>query len=69
MTVSARQGTSRDRFDHFCLDNASWLDNYSFFVALKKRFDGRPWSEWPEELRDRVPESHGSGSKRVLGGH
>ena len=52
-----KTGNSRDRFDHFCLDNASWLDNYSFFVALKKRFDGRPWSEWPEELRDRVPEA------------
>ena len=39
-----KKGTSRDRFDRFCLDNAFWLDNYSFFVAMKRRYNGRPWS-------------------------
>jgi 4-alpha-glucanotransferase len=52
-----KKGTCRDRFDRFCLDNAFWLNNYSFFVAMKRRYDGRPWSEWPEGLRDRVPET------------
>lgn len=32
-----------------------WLDDHAIFVALKTRFDQRPWYEWPEEYarRDR----------------
>lgn len=28
-----------------------WLDGYAFFAALKRRFGGAPWSEWPEAIR------------------
>ena len=27
----------------------SWLDTYALFMALKNRFDGKPWYEWPDE--------------------
>jgi 4-alpha-glucanotransferase len=36
-------------------ENASWLHDYAIFVCLKDQFGGRPWNEWPPELRDRVP--------------
>jgi 4-alpha-glucanotransferase len=49
-------GANRDRFLHFCEDQAAWLDTYSLFVAIKKRMGGRSWSEWPWELRDRAPD-------------
>jgi 4-alpha-glucanotransferase len=52
-----KSGEGRDRFNHFCIDNASWLNDYSLFVSLKQRFGGSPWSAWPVELRDRVPEA------------
>lgn len=42
-------------FAAFCKDNAHWLDDYALFMALKGAFDGRPWSEWPEEVRGREP--------------
>ena len=38
-------------FDAFCRDQASWLQGYVLFSALKDRFDGRPWWEWPPEFR------------------
>jgi 4-alpha-glucanotransferase len=43
----------RADFDRFCMDNASWLDNYAFFMALKEANNGNPWSGWPEPLRSR----------------
>ena len=39
---------NRDRFDHFCEDQASWLDTYSLFAAIKRRMGGRSWADWPK---------------------
>ena len=52
-----RSGKERDRFNQFCEDQATWLDTYSLFVAIKKRMGGRSWGEWPCELRDRSPDA------------
>ncbi len=49
---SARSDQTTDLV-HFCLANQRWLDDYALFNALSKRFQGKLWSEWPEELRDR----------------
>ncbi len=38
-------------FAAFCQRNASWLDGYSYFSALKTHFAGRPWWTWPAEVR------------------
>ena len=40
-------------FKKFHAQNADWLDNYSFFIALKEHFNNVLWSDWPTELRDR----------------
>ncbi len=40
-------------FEKFLEDKADWLGDYALFSALKDRFDGRSWQEWPEELRMR----------------
>ena len=37
------------------LENAGWLEDYALFMALKDRFGGAAWLEWPEELRLRRP--------------
>ncbi len=42
-------------YDHFCYENANWLDDYALFTALSIRFPGVEWSEWPVEFRDREP--------------
>jgi len=33
--------------------NADWLEDWSLFAALKDESGGRPWWEWPAELRSR----------------
>jgi 4-alpha-glucanotransferase len=40
-------------FVKFCSDNASWLDDYSLFFALKQHFYKVDWSNWPKNIRDR----------------
>jgi 4-alpha-glucanotransferase len=42
-------------FDQFCHDHASWLNDYALFRALKERFNGAHYLEWPEELVRRDP--------------
>ncbi len=39
----------------FSLQNASWLEDYALFMALKNHFGGKPWSEWAEDIRLREP--------------
>lgn len=46
---------SDDQYDHFCAENAVWLEDFSLFIALKDNFPGQSWSEWPVALRDREP--------------
>lgn len=38
-------------FVHFRKKHADWLDAYALFQALKDHHQGRPWWEWPQELR------------------
>ncbi|MEO6005475.1 MAG: 4-alpha-glucanotransferase [Opitutus sp.] len=38
-------------FEKFRRENASWLDEYTLFSALKDHFGGKPWWEWPLEVR------------------
>ncbi len=38
-------------FTVFQRDNASWLEPYAAFSALKESFGGRPWWEWPPAVR------------------
>jgi 4-alpha-glucanotransferase len=51
-----RKDTDRFReFETFRDEQAWWLDDYAIFRAVHARYDGRPWSEWPEALRHRDP--------------
>jgi len=44
-------------YEHFCVENSEWLDDFSLFVALKAHFLGQSWDRWPGDLRDRQPEA------------
>lgn len=43
--------------ERFCSEKAGWLEDYALFSALKKRYGARPWTAWPEGIRDRRPEA------------
>jgi 4-alpha-glucanotransferase len=42
-------------FEQFGQDQAHWLDDYALFSALKTRYGGASYLEWPEELVRRAP--------------
>ena len=39
-------------FTAFCQENASWLEDYALFMALKEQHDGAPWYTWEEPLKN-----------------
>lgn len=45
----------RPPFDQFCHDQIHWLEDYALFRALKARYKGAYYLEWPAELVRRVP--------------
>jgi 4-alpha-glucanotransferase len=38
----------------FTLQHTDWLNDYALFVALKNRYQNKPWYEWPDDARQRV---------------
>jgi 4-alpha-glucanotransferase len=50
----------RSAFERFCNTQAHWLDDYALFSALKSRFGGAYYLEWPAELVQREPAALGS---------
>ncbi len=43
----------RSTFDAYCAAAASWLDDFTLFMALKEAHGGRAWADWDPPLRDR----------------
>lgn len=41
------------RFEEFKKNNASWLDDYTLFIAFKNRYQDKPWYDWPYSVRHR----------------
>lgn len=41
----------------FCEKEAGWLEDYALFMALKGRFSGAAWNQWPEPFKRREPEA------------
>jgi len=52
---SSGSGKIRDEFDSFRARNASWLEDYSLFMAIKEAHGGGSWEGWPEALVRRDP--------------
>ena len=53
-----RSNARQDKlFNEFVADNAFWLDDYALFMAVKKEFCGKVWTEWDKDIRIRTPEA------------
>jgi 4-alpha-glucanotransferase len=55
--VEAKYVELRVAFDQFCHEQAHWLEDHALFCALKRRYNGAYFVEWPTELVQRVPEA------------
>lgn len=38
-------------YNQFVNENAWWLKDYALFMAVKNYFDGKQWTQWPEDIR------------------
>jgi len=45
----------RPPYDEFCAKHASWLEDYSLFHALKAKYHGAYYLQWPAPLVQRSP--------------
>ena len=44
-----------EEFLSFCKQETFWLEDYALFMALKSKYNGNSWFQWPEEVRLRKP--------------
>ena len=43
----------REDYPEFLKENENWLHDYAMYMAIKKRFDDKCWTEWAEDIRKR----------------
>ena len=44
------------KYKEFKAENKDWLDDYALFMALKAKYDGKPWYEWEKSIANRDPD-------------
>lgn len=49
--LAAERGLEKHRaeFSAFLSENSSWLPDYALFMAVKKHFGMKQWTDWPDE--------------------
>ncbi len=45
------------RFEGYCKENGTWLNDYARYNMLRRRFNGAGWNTWPKEYAYRHPKS------------
>ena len=53
--LAAPTPEQQTRFEQFCRDKASWLDDYAAFMVLRRLHGNVLWTEWPRPLAEREP--------------
>jgi len=62
---SAENDGEREAFAAFKAAEASWLDSYALFRALKERCEEREWSKWPAPLSRHEAEGVGAAAREL----
>jgi len=57
--------SEREQFEIFCQQNASWLETYSLFMALKDAHGLAAWNTWEEDIQKHHPKSLEHWSKKL----
>ena len=65
----ARASVARcEDYDNFCRQNASWLENYALFMALKEAHGGEAvWNQWERDIAARHPDALPRWKERLAG--
>jgi len=52
---TGRRKDLRPEYDEFCARQEHWLEDYALFRALKAKYNGAYYLDWPEDLIQRSP--------------
>ena len=55
----------RPAYEQFCQQQAHWLDDYALFRALKAKYNGASYLDWPTDLIERKPKALASASQEL----
>ncbi|MDL2292459.1 4-alpha-glucanotransferase [Acholeplasma sp. OttesenSCG-928-E16] len=53
MKAYKRFDITSNKYQNFKKDNAYWLYDYAFFMAIKEHFKGVSFQEWPDDIKKR----------------
>ena len=53
--MSGERSDLRPAYEEFCATQETWLEDYALFRALKNKFGGSYYLEWPDDLVQRKP--------------
>jgi len=65
-----QNGMARDlrpQYEEFCSTQASWLEDYALFRALKVRYRGAAYLDWPTDLVERDPNTLADARRELEG--
>ena len=54
---AGERGDLLPAYDEFCAKHANWLEDYALFAALKAKYHGAYYLQWPPELVQRHPDT------------
>ena len=43
----------KNEFNDFCKEQNNWLDDYALFEVIRRQYNFKVWSQWPDELCNR----------------
>jgi 4-alpha-glucanotransferase len=55
----------RNEFEAFCQKNASWLEDYALFMAVKEAHGGAVWNHWEPAIAARQPAAISQWSEKL----
>jgi 4-alpha-glucanotransferase len=58
----------RAAYERFCAENASWLDDFALFMALKEHFHLVSWYEWDTDVALRQPQALARARRELAAG-
>jgi 4-alpha-glucanotransferase len=64
-----RRGTRNDlrpAYEQFLINQAHWISDYALFRALKARYNGSYYVEWPSDLVHRVPSAMAQARRELM---
>ena len=60
-----KASSENDEFEIFCRRESEWLEDFTLFMAIKEDEFGKVWHEWPNPLRDRIPDALEEAKERL----